>query len=431
MRLVWRVRSLLLRGGMGACLGWVEAMLRQFRSEPRFLEESPEVVAASLRHLPGFVWLDTAGRCPEPDRDGAVSIMAACATRVVRGHIGDVSVLEEQMPGECGGGQCGWFGWVDYEGGWEFGWYEQVLVYRHATGEWLECGDLLSQRREGPAGEVPRLEWVPGIGEADYCRMVSRAQEYIGAGDIYQVNLAHRFAALWPAGADPFALYLKLREVSPAPCAAYMAGGERTVLSSSPESFLRMSGRSIRTRPIKGTRPRFADSVRDERSRGELLSSPKERAELVMITDLLRNDLGMVCEYGSVRVTGLLQPEAYEQVHHLVSTVEGTLRGDVSHAAALKACFPGGSITGAPKKRAVEIIRELEPVPRGLYTGAIGYFGATGDSHFSIAIRTMVLERGVISCHAGAGIVADSSPAAEWEETLQKASGMLAAGRSR
>ena len=407
-------------------------MLRHFRSEPRFLGESPEVVAASLRHLPGFVWLDTAGRCPEPDRDGAVSIMAACPSRVVRGHIGDVSVLEEQMAGEeCGGVPCGWFGWVDYEGGWEFGWYEQVLVYRHASGEWQESGDLLSQRRDVVPCELPRLVWEPGIGEADYCRMVSRAQEYIGAGDIYQVNLAHRLSAAWPAGADPFALYLKLREVSPAPCAAYMAGGERTVLSSSPESFLRMSGRGIRTRPIKGTRPRFADPVRDERSRGELLTSPKERAELVMITDLLRNDLGMVCEYGSVRVTGLLQPEAYEQVHHLVSTVEGTLRREVSHAAALKACFPGGSITGAPKKRAVEIIRELEPVPRGLYTGAIGYLGGNGDSHFSIAIRTMVLERNVISCHAGAGIVADSSPAAEWEETLQKASGMLAAGRSR
>jgi anthranilate/para-aminobenzoate synthase component I len=365
--------------------------------------------------------------------------MAACPTLVLRGHIRDVSMLEEQMAdgesaaaaGERAGVPCGWFGWVDYEGGWEFGWYEQVLVYRHATGEWLECGDLLSLRRDGVRGEVPRLVWEPGIGEEDYCRMVSRAQEYIGAGDIYQVNLAHRLSAAWPASADPFALYLKLREVSPAPCAAYMAGGGRTVLSSSPESFLRMSGRGIRTRPIKGTRPRFADPVRDERSRGELLTSPKERAELVMITDLLRNDLGMVCEYGSVRVTGLLQPEAYEQVHHLVSTVEGTLRGDVSHAAALKACFPGGSITGAPKKRAVEIIRELEPVPRGLYTGAIGYLGANGESHFSIAIRTMVLERSVISCHAGAGIVADSLPAAEWEETLQKASGMLAAGRSR
>ncbi len=410
-------------------------MLRRFRSEPRFLDESPEEVAASLRHLPGFVWLDTAGRCPEPDRDGAVSILAACPTRVLRGHIEDVSLLEEPMVGREGvataGEWGGWFGWVDYEGGWEFGWYEQVVVYRHATGEWLERGDLLSQRREAVLVEVPRLVWESGIGEEEYCRLVSRAQEYIGAGDIYQVNLAHRFSALWPTGGDPFGLYLKLREVSPAPCAAYMVSEGRTVLSSSPESFLRMSGRGIRTRPIKGTRPRFTDPERDERSRGELLSSPKERAELVMITDLLRNDLGMVCEYGSVRVTGLLQPEAYEQVHHLVSTVEGTLRPEVSHAAALKACFPGGSISGAPKKRAMEIIRELEPVPRGLYTGAIGYLGANGDSHFSIAIRTMVLEHGVISCHAGAGIVADSSPAAEWEETLQKASGMLAAGRSR
>ena len=178
-----------------------------------------------------------------------------------------------------------------------------------------------------------------------------------------------------------------------------------------------------------GSCPRFADPVADERSLRELITSGKERAELVMITDLLRNDLGMVCEYGSVHVTGLLQPETYGQVHHLVSTVQGTLRPGVSHTAALSACFPGGSITGAPKQRAREIIRELEPCPRGLYTGAIGFLGANGESHFSIAIRTVTLENGTATFHTGAGIVADSVPALEWEETLHKAAGILAAAR--
>ena len=146
-----------------------------------------------------------------------------------------------------------------------------------------------------------------------------------------------------------------------------------------------------------------------------------------MITDLLRNDLGMVCEFGSVQVTGLLQPESYEQVHHLASTVQGRLRPGISHAAALATCFPGGSITGAPKKRAMEIIRELELSPRGLYTGAIGFLGANGESHFNIAIRTLTIEGGVASFHAGAGIVADSIPELEWEETLHKSAGILAA----
>ncbi len=163
--------------------------------------------------------------------------------------------------------------------------------------------------------------------------------------------------------------------------------------------------------------------------RTDLITSVKEIAELVMITDLERNDLGRVCEYGSVTVSELLKLESYEQVHHLVSTVAGTLRENVTHSAALRACFPGGSISGAPKKRALEIIAELEPHPRGIYTGAIGYFGYNGESQFSMAIRTAVFENGRASFHVGAGIVADSTPQKEWQETLDKAAGLtLAAG---
>jgi anthranilate/para-aminobenzoate synthase component I len=199
------------------------------------------------------------------------------------------------------------------------------------------------------------------------------------------------------------------------------------VLSTSPECFLDLSGRAIRTRPIKGTRPRRAAADADERSAFDLLTSPKEVAELVMITDLERNDLGQVCDYGSVVVRELLSLERFEQVFHLVSTVEGRLRAEVDHVAALAACFPGGSITGAPKKRAREIIAELEGQPRGLYTGALGWFGFNGESRFNIAIRTVIIEEDRAHFHVGAGIVADSEPEREWQETLDKAAGILLA----
>ena len=188
-----------------------------------------------------------------------------------------------------------------------------------------------------------------------------------------------------------------------------------------------MSGRSIRTRPIKGTRPRRSDPMADEKSAFDLITSPKEVSELIMITDLQRNDLGQVCEYGTVAVPELLKLERHEQVFHLVSTVEGRLRADIDHAAAVRACFPGGSITGAPKKRAMEIIAELEARPRGLYTGSIGWIGFNEESAFSITIRTVIIEGAEASFHVGAGIVADSVPEAEWQETLDKAAGILLA----
>jgi aminodeoxychorismate synthase component I len=270
-----------------------------------------------------------------------------------------------------------------------------------------------------------RLDFAGECTRERYCAMVARAQEYIADGHIYQVNLAHRFAAPWQG--DPFAFYEALRHYSPAPYAAFIDLGGRKILSTSPECFLDLSGRAIRTRPIKGTRPRRAEVEADERSAFELITSAKEVAELVMITDLERNDLGQVCDYGSVTVRELLALERFEQVFHLVSTVEGRLRSEIEHVEALRACFPGGSITGAPKKRAREIIAELESEPRGLYTGAIGWLGFNGESRFNIAIRTMVIEQDVAHFHVGAGIVADSIPAREWQETLDKAAGILLA----
>ncbi len=275
---------------------------------------------------------------------------------------------------------------------------------------------------------APRVSGISSnLSREEFIARVEQALRYIRAGDIYQVNLSQRLAA--PCGLSGREFFLQLAAVSPAPFSAYLDCGDFQIVSSSPELFLRLSGPHILTRPIKGTRPRSADADRDAQLTYELQTSPKEMAELVMITDLLRNDLGRVCEYGSVQVPELVRLERHPQVQHLVSTVEGRLRKDVSHFAAFASCFPGGSITGAPKIRAMEIIDELEPVTRGPYTGALGYLGFNRESQLAIAIRTAVCKQGTAYFHAGAGIVADSDPAAEYEETLAKAAGFLAALR--
>ena len=258
---------------------------------------------------------------------------------------------------------------------------------------------------------------------SDYLQKVEAIKEYISAGDIYQVNLAQKFSTT-VVGESTFGLYSHLRALSPAPHSSYMSLDGREVLSSSPETFLRFDQDRVVTRPIKGTRPRFDDPAADQRSAFELRTSEKEVSELVMITDLGRNDLGQVCDFGSVQVDALLKLEKFQHVYHLVSTVSGRLSENVSQVSALQACFPGGSITGAPKKRAREIIEELEELPRGLYTGAMGYFGFNGQSQFSIVIRTMVREGDQLHYHVGAGIVADSIPEAEYDETLHKAKGI-------
>jgi para-aminobenzoate synthetase component 1 len=304
---------------------------------------------------------------------------------------------------------------------------------------------LLPKGGEGRGEEVFSPEIFSNFSRAEFISEVEQAQRYIFAGDIYQVNLSQRLTANWPWWGDPpdeparedarptsknsfgWEFFQRLSSVSPAPFSAYLDCGDFQIASSSPESFLRMSGSQIQTRPIKGTRPRSADSNRDAQLTYELQTSAKEMAELVMITDLLRNDLGKVCEYGSVQVPELVRLERFPQVQHLVSTVEGRLRNDVTHFAAFASSFPGGSITGAPKIRAMEIIDELEPVTRGPYTGALGYLGFNRESQLSILIRTAVCKEDRIYFHVGAGIVADSNPEAEYEETLAKARGFFAA----
>ena len=261
---------------------------------------------------------------------------------------------------------------------------------------------------------------------AEYLSAVGRALDYIRAGDIYQVNLSRRFSS--PLAGDPFSAYLELRAVNPAPFAAYLNFPEVQVLSASPERFLKFdaASRLVETRPIKGTRPRGQTLEEDERLAAELLASEKDRAENVMIVDLERNDLGRVAEIGSVEVTGLFELESFATVHHLTSTIVARLKEDVDCVGLVRASFPGGSITGAPKIRAMEIIDELEPTARGVYTGSIGYFGFDGSLDLNIAIRTIVVRDGRAYFQAGGGIVADSDPWAEHEETLQKARAMAA-----
>ncbi len=272
---------------------------------------------------------------------------------------------------------------------------------------------------------APWREPASNLSRADFIAAVEQAQRYIRSGDIYQVNLSHRLTAA--SAFTGWKTFQALNAVSPAPFAAYLDCGDFHLASSSPEQFLRLSGSHIVTRPIKGTRPRAADPTRDAQLAYELQTSPKELAELVMITDLLRNDLGKVCEYGSVQVPELARLEKFAQVQHLVSTVEGRLRAEVTHFAALASSFPGGSITGAPKFRAMAIIDELEPVSRGPYCGCHGYLGFNRESQLSITIRTAICRDGLAHFNVGAGIVADSDPAAEYEETLAKARGFFAA----
>jgi para-aminobenzoate synthetase component 1 len=390
-------------------------MLRQIRAS-RF---SDPVALARARHAEcgGLAWLD----CATGER-GSISVLAAQPREILQGNLRQDSgllraALQSGMQENRGSG--GLFGWVGFDGRFTFGLHDCRTVWEH--------GSITSPAAAASVANLAPLHFVPQMSRDIFCSLVQRAKDYIAAGDIYQVNLSYPWLADWPDGLDPFDFYLRLRAASPAPYGAFLDLGGTQVFSASPECFLEMQGRRIITRPIKGTRPRGATASVDKALARELETSAKERAELVMITDLERNDLGQVCEYGSVRVLELLKLERYAQVQHLVSTVEGTLRKGITHLDAFLACFPGGSISGAPKKRALEIIRELESHDRALYTGAIGWFGFNGESRFSIAIRTAWRQGSIIRFDTGAGIVADSDPVHEWEETRHKAEGILRA----
>ncbi|MBI2858391.1 MAG: aminodeoxychorismate synthase component I [Chloroflexi bacterium] len=332
--------------------------------------------------------------------------------------------------------------------------YDLVLVFDHIDHQAFAVASGFPETRENErlsrAGE--RLEqflsWLGQSGDNDsvpdyhaespsslplrsnfsregYLRSVEKAKDYIMAGDIFQVNLSQRFEA--GIAIPPFDLYRLLRRVNPAPFACYFSAGDAIVAGASPERFLAVRGSLVQTRPIKGTRPRSDDPIRDAALARELTSSSKDRAENIMIVDLERNDLGRVCRYGSVRVTETAALEKFPSVFHLTSTVEGLLRPGADRIDLIRATFPGGSITGAPKVRSMEIIDELEPTRRSVYTGSLGYIGFDGDMDLNILIRTFLIKGNRAYFQVGGGIVYDSKPEDEYEETLHKARALIAA----
>jgi para-aminobenzoate synthetase component 1 len=311
------------------------------------------------------------------------------------------------------------------------GWPEPKAAARRkraiARAEWL-AGQLSGQVGEAqpaPRHAAPTIE--SNFARPAYEAAVRRVIDYILAGDIFQANMTQRFRARLPEELDPFALHCRLMAINPSPFAAYLNFGETAIASASPERFLSLRNGWVETRPIKGTRPRGKTPEEDERLAAELLASEKDNAENVMIVDLLRNDLSRVCRDGTVNVPELCVLETYATVFHLVSTVVGQMRPDLSAVDLLRASFPGGSITGAPKIRAMEIIAELEPTQRGPYCGSVGWFGFDGGMDTSITIRTYAIKDGWVTFQAGGGIVADSDPAAEYEESLAKARALIAA----
>ncbi|MDP6045496.1 MAG: aminodeoxychorismate synthase component I [Phycisphaerae bacterium] len=385
------------------------------------------------------------------------------------------AVAAEPDPG-AGPYAPGWIGYVGYEVGrrverlpaqarrdtalpdMRMAFYDSILLYDALNSKWslvsLEfdrparlarssrdallaiAARSVSRQAERPkpteradAGSKPTDAAQANFTPQEYLKAVSTCTDYIAAGDIFQVNLSQRFTV--HDAPAPRAIYRALRNRNPAWYSAYMTfesdGGPCAVLSSSPELFLRVRRRHVTTRPIKGTRRRTSDTLANSRAASDLIASPKDNAELAMIIDLLRNDLGRVCRFGSVRVTDPRALETHPTVFHLVGTVEGDLRPEVGPAELLRATFPGGSITGAPKIRAMEIIDQLEPVARGPYTGCVGIIGADGSCEWNIVIRTIVCDADKAHVQVGGGIVADSTPQGEYQETLDKARAMLEA----
>jgi anthranilate synthase component 1 len=286
----------------------------------------------------------------------------------------------------------------------------------------LEDANLAMPRCSPPADKMSASS---NFEKADFESAVNKIKELIKAGDCYQVVLSQKFSKATTA--NPVAVYRALRTINPSPYMFLLKFGQKSIVGASPEMLVRCEGRKLTYHPIAGTRPRGTDQVHDDSLAEDMRRDPKEVAEHLMLVDLGRNDLGRVAEYGSVKVDELMTVEKYSHVQHLVSTITAQLREGCDRFDALGACFPAGTVSGAPKVRAIEIIRELEPTPRGIYSGAVGYFDYSGNMDTCIAIRTLVLENGEVAIQAGAGIVADSVPEAEYYETINKAKVLITA----
>ncbi|MBN1369429.1 MAG: aminodeoxychorismate synthase component I [Dehalococcoidaceae bacterium] len=388
--------------------------------------------------------LDTLGRClekyrmplqdfPVPFTGGAVGYLSYDMGRYIE-DLPARAFCDVGIPGYC------------------FGFYDRVVALDNLEHKaYIISNGLPETGRAGRVKAARRLEELkriitadrppvtPGMPGADfkagpvtsnftreeYIRAVEKARQYIIEGDIFEVNLSQRFKAATTI--PPFQLYRILRRINPAPFACYLDTGDLQVISASPERFLKINGDTIETRPIKGTRPRGSTAGEDKAMSEELSNSAKDKAENIMIVDLERNDLGKICRFGSVNVDELAILEEFPTVFHLTSTVKGRLREGITAMDVIRAAFPGGSITGAPKVRAMEIIDELEPVRRNIYTGSIGYIGSDGNLDLNIAIRTMIMKDGLVYFHAGGAVTYDSDPEMEYVETLHKARALIAA----
>jgi len=426
---------------------------------------------AAIADMPWAVWLDSAGLgrydiiCAQPvatlvTRGTDTEITDGTGTRrsnddtfgLIRQQLGGAGAAMSGIP--FSGGALGYWGYdlarrmmllpaQTQDAGclpdMAIGIYDWAIVFDHQQ----KTAQLVSQQRYAEtkamlpeildrlqrAGELPadtfRVQGsiTSNFTPDSYSAAFAQVQYYLRTGDCYQINLAQRFGAA--ATGDALGAYLTLRKLSPAPYSAFLNLPHAQILCASPERFLRVQNGRVETKPIKGTRPRSSDARQDRQLADDLLNHPKDRAENLMIVDLLRSDLGKSCAPGSVRVPKLFEVESFANVHHLVSTVEGKLAEGRDALHVLRDCFPGGSVTGAPKQRAMQIIEQLEPHPRGIYCGAIGYIGFGGNLDTNIVIRTLVYSDNKICCWAGGGIVADSDVAAEYQETLDKAAGML------
>lgn len=448
-------------------------------------------VFSRLAHLPYVVFLDSATQHPELGRYSYIAadpydVCIAQGPEQIRQGLAQLKAQWQhwRMPGvenlpPFQGGLAGLWGyginraleklpenrWIDFDmPDLVLGWYDWVIAFDHladharlisqglpavdrcerADRAEVRADAVLALLEREPTMAVKRTDLLsldrlaPSFALPDYARVLSnftaqgfksaiqRVIDFTHAGDCFQVNLAQRL--LTQNAEPPWKVYERLRQMSPAQCAGYLDCGDYVVASSSPERFIQIDAvGQMETRPIKGTRPRGQTPLEDQRLINELLQSAKDQAENVMIVDLLRNDLGRVAEYGSVTVPHLCRVESNASVHHLVSVVKGQLREGLTPFEVLQATLPGGSVTGAPKVRAMEIIAELEPTARGAYCGCLGYVSFSGAMDTNILIRTVTLGKGWAQFPVGGGIVADSDPEAEYAETLHKARGMLAA----
>ena len=359
---------------------------------------------------PGVVYL---GHEPELILAGSAAETGRLEEELARRSRKDVTWDQPHPSGAAIGG-------FDFEGNWHFSFFPRLEA--RPLGElWPEAEELgIRMAVEGEEG------WSCRTGSEEYAGMVREAQEEIRRGQIYQVNLA-RFLHRRVEGLDPWDYFRWLWRTGQAPRSFFYRMGEKSLAGASMELFLGIEGDRVITQPIKGTRARVHGREGDERAVLELGTDPKEVAELVMITDLLRNDLGAICRFGSVEVRDLVRSRSYSHVHHLYSSIQGTLRPELGVVEAVRECLPGGSVTGAPKRKAVEILRRLEAEPRGFYTGAVGYFGYDGTARFAMGIRMAEIDGEQVRCAIGSGITIGSNPEAEYEETRAKARVMVEA----